>query len=90
MPNTGSVRLANFTDGASNTILIVEAAEAVPWTKPDELAYALDRPLPSLGGQRGDGFLAAFADGSVRLLPKGIEESTLRALITRDGGEPIK
>src|SRR5262249_7725359 len=29
----------DFPDGSSNTILIVEAAETVPWTKPEELPY---------------------------------------------------
>src|SRR2546430_1113440 len=32
-------RFIEFTDGTSNTLLIVEAGEAVPWTKPDELPY---------------------------------------------------
>src|SRR2546428_70002 len=29
----------DFPDGTSNTFLIVEAGEPVPWTKPDELLY---------------------------------------------------
>ncbi len=53
-------RLADITDGLDQTILVVEADESVPWTKPDELPYAPDKPLPALrpeelrgaGGQR--------------------------------------
>jgi hypothetical protein len=76
----------DFPDGTSQTILIVEAARAVPWTKPEDLPYAPDWPLPRLGGFfRGDGFYVACADGSPRYLLQETSEATLRALITRNG-----
>jgi hypothetical protein len=65
-----------------NTILIVEAGEAVPWTKPEELVYDPDKPLPPLGGLFPDGFFAAFADASVRFIPRNTDEKTIRAMIT--------
>jgi hypothetical protein len=37
---TQGTRIADFIDGTSNTILVVEAGEAVPWTRPDDLPYA--------------------------------------------------
>src|SRR5262249_7841979 len=40
----------DFLRGTSNTILIVEAGSAVPWTKPEELILEPDLPLPPLGG----------------------------------------
>jgi hypothetical protein len=59
--------LHDFPDGSANTILIAEAARAVPWTKPEDLPYAPDRPLPRLGGLfRGGVFYIAYADGSVQ------------------------
>jgi prepilin-type processing-associated H-X9-DG protein len=76
-------------DGSSNTILVVEAAQGVPWTKPDDLVFAPNRPLPPLGGHFRSGFNAAFADGSVRLIPQDTPESTLKAAITRNGGEIV-
>jgi hypothetical protein len=79
----------SFLDGTSNTILVVEAAEAVPWTKPDELVYDPNQPLPELGGHFREVILALFADGSVRTIPKQIEEGRLRALITRNGDERV-
>jgi hypothetical protein len=83
------VPLDTFHDGRSNTILVVEAAEAVPWTRPEELVYDPDKPLPPLGGHFGDDILAVFGDASVRAIPKRIGEHNLRALITRDGGEVV-
>jgi hypothetical protein len=85
---TEGIPLKDFTDGAATTILIVEANRLVPWTKPDLLPYLPDRPIPRLG-EKEDGFHAAFADGSVRFL-KEPDEKTLRALITRNGGEKVK
>ena len=76
-------------DGTSNTVMVVEAAEAVPWTKPEELPFAEGSPLPRLGGSMSDGFAALFADGRVRLIDRRVDERTLRNLITPNGGEII-
>jgi hypothetical protein len=83
-------RIVDITDGIANTFMIVEAAEAVPWYKPDVLAYDGKLPLPQLGDKEADLFLAAMGDGSVRTLkPSKLGEKTLRALITITGGEVI-
>jgi Protein of unknown function (DUF1559) len=81
--------IAEFTDGTSNTLMLAEAATPVPWTKPEDLPYDPNQPLPKLGGHRPDGFAAAFCDGSVRILRPITNESVLRALITRNGGETL-
>jgi hypothetical protein len=59
----------------------------VPWSKPDDLRYDPDRPLPPLRCLFRDGFRAVSADGSRHWLPKTASEATLRALITRNGGD---
>ena len=87
--NGRGVSFDQFTDGRSNTILVVEAGEGVPWTKPDELDFDPKAPLPPLGGRFRGGFLVAMADGSVRWVGGNVSEQTLRAAITRAGGEAL-
>jgi hypothetical protein len=92
----------DFPDGLAETLLVAEAGEAVPWSKPEELAYDPGGTLPALGGAfakpshflcyevaREPGFNAAFADGSARFIRGNAGEAALRALFTRNGGEKV-
>ncbi|MFO0805264.1 MAG: DUF1559 domain-containing protein [Gemmataceae bacterium] len=73
---------AIFTDGTSNTLLVAEAAESVPWAKPDDLFYDGVKPLPKLGGPNGT-WVAGIADGSVRTFRRNqIDEKNLRHFIS--------
>jgi hypothetical protein len=87
-PPGKTMKSADITDGPANTLLIVEAYKAVPWTKPADLRDDPDQP-PLLGGVFRDGFQAAMADGSVHFFPTRIPPATLRALITPAGGEKV-
>jgi RNA polymerase sigma factor (sigma-70 family) len=80
---------SDFRDGLSNTILVVEAATPVPWTKPEDLPYVQDQALPRLGGQFKGHFVALFADGDVQLLSRNADEEMLRRAITRNDGEVL-
>jgi hypothetical protein len=80
----------SFTDGTSNTILVAEAGEAVPWSKPADLVYHPNQPLPRLGGLFARGFHVALADGSARFIERArVSEKTLRNAITANDGEPL-
>jgi RNA polymerase sigma factor (sigma-70 family) len=83
------IAIADITDGTSLTIAIVEAAEAVPWTKPADLPYDAKKPLPKLGGLFAKGFHAAFADGSVKWLKKDFDQTQMRIAITRNDAEVL-
>jgi len=87
--NPDGLNMLSFTDGLANTILIVEAAKAVPWSRPDDLPSQPNGPLPGLGGHHVNGFNAVFADGSVHFIPGNTSEPLLRGLITRNGGEKV-
>jgi serine/threonine protein kinase len=85
-----SATFIDFSDGTANTFLIVEAWKPVPWTKPEDISYGADRPLPKLGGMYRDGFHASAADGSIHFIPRDTPESTIRALITHQGAEIVE
>ena len=90
-----SVKLSHVTDGTSNTLMVVEANDAVAWTKPDDLPFdpakhGRGNGLLGAGSAHRDGFNAAFADGSVRFIKSSVPLDVLRALITRSGGEVIR
>lgn len=88
-PGNGGTRFADITDGTSNVILAVETKKpGVPWTKPEDLPFTTDGPLPKLGGWYPGGFNLALCDGSVRFVPDRIDEGLLRLLIMRNDGEP--
>jgi hypothetical protein len=88
-PPERGLRIADITDGMSNTILIAEGANPVPWTKPDDLPFDPRGPLPPLGSPSSRGFTVAIADCSTRFIDRSVPESTIRAMITRNGGEVV-
>jgi|GEM_PF-543679 len=84
------IKLTDFTDGTSNTVMVIETAELVPWAKPGDYPFDPKKALPKIvpvGKEKV--FQAAFADGSVRAIKADTDEKTLKALFTRNGGEVI-
>ncbi len=77
----------DFPDGLANTFLVVDTGKPVPWTKPEDLPYSPDQPLPDLEGHFKDGFWAMTADNRRRWVSRNTSEATLRALITRNAGD---
>lgn len=76
----------DFKDGTSNCLLIVPAQKAVPWTKPEDMTYDPDRPLPEFKDRFYGGNQVLFADGSVSWFPFDMPEANWRAFIVIDDG----
>jgi hypothetical protein len=84
--------IAAFQDGTANTLMVVEAKEAIPWTKPEDLSFdpaRADRSLFGAASAHRGGFNAVFVDGSLRFLSARTDPSFFRSMITRNGGEVI-
>lgn len=79
----------DFLDGTANTLLMAEAGDPVPWTKPDDIPFDPNRP-PKLRGLFKDGYRAVTADGAgPHMIRHDCDEAALRAAITRNGGEKV-
>lgn len=92
-PGAKGTKLAHFTDGTSNTILVVEISHSdIHWMEPrdlpiEELEVWLDpNHKPRLGGEIEGGFVA-YADGSVHYLPRDVTIKELRALLSPAGND---
>jgi len=87
------VPLSSVSDGTSSTLLVVEAASPVPWTKPEDLSLASSDRLLEMGSKHPGGFNASMADGSIRFIKtsgkEAISPQDLRALVTRSGHEVV-
>lgn len=80
----------DFPDGMSNTIFIVEAANAVPWTKPQDVDFDPAKPmLPLMSTHFRGGFHVALGDGFVRMVGPQVSENTFKAAITRNGRDAL-
>jgi hypothetical protein len=90
LPKGGPRIPATIPDGTSNTFLVVEAGEPVPWTKPADLEYDDKKPVPKLGGLFPDGFHAAAFSAEIYFIPRDLKEKDLRHLINPADGEVIE
>ncbi|MHC5536971.1 sigma-70 family RNA polymerase sigma factor [Singulisphaera rosea] len=87
---SGPISIQQISDGTVNTLMVVEAAKSVPWTKPEDIEYSPDKPVPALGHSTKEGFTAVTADGAQHFFRRPLDEESLRRLITRNGGEVLE
>ena len=84
--------MREIKDGTSATIALVEVEplRAVVWTKPEDWQVDMAHPRRGLEANGRKQFVTAWCDGSVQEIPANIDEATLRAYLTRAGGEVVK
>jgi len=73
-------------DGTSNTLMLVEATDGIPWTQPEDLPIADPPTIPKLGIGPGPMFLAAFGDGTLRRLPREMDDKLFAGILLRNDG----
>lgn len=95
----GGTRMAEITDGTSNTIMIATVApeRKIAWTKPEDIVVGPEGP--SIGTPDGiaalhtagsvKGAIVAIADGSVRMLAESLDKGILASIASRSGGEVV-
>jgi hypothetical protein len=83
------VRPHEIRDGLANTLMLVEAARAVPWTKPEDVEIDVQSVRPALGGIFSEGFHASTFHGSVVFVTDVNNDSELRALFGIADGVPF-
>ena len=84
-------RSNDFTDGVSDSLLVIEsgADQAVTWTKPDDLEFDPNDPLAALGTISSGKINAVMADGAPIVLSASIDPTTFKSLVTISGGEIV-
>ena len=95
-PGRESTTDEDFSDGAENTLLLVEVADSgICWTEPRDL-HVTQMPLrinpragQGISSRHAGGVNVLYADGAVNFLPDGLSSKTLRAMLTRDGAEKV-
>jgi hypothetical protein len=81
--------IPTIPDGTSNTALVAEAGDPVIWTRPADLPFNKEGPLPKLGGPFGGQFHVLFCDASVHRIRKDYDPAELKKIIIPDDGELI-
>lgn len=81
-----NISLLMITDGTSNTIAVVEGANPVPWSKPEDLPFPWPGNMPALG-VGGNHFNVLMADGAVtKRSSKDLPAEVFRNVVTMDDG----
>lgn len=84
-PNNRGLKMADITDGTSNTLALGEVAEnfqpwASPWNRRDPADGINEVPWGFGGPPSQNGAFFAFFDGQVRMIGRDIDRSVLRSL----------
>lgn len=88
-------KFSDVTDSLSNTIMVVESSTSTNWLAPVDLSFSQmsftinDASKPAIGSKHAGGVNVARADAAVFYLRPPVPPETLRAWLTRAGGEKV-
>jgi hypothetical protein len=90
LPANKFITMDEITDGASNTILLMEASgrPGMAWSSPSVPAD-LRQVFGGANGFHRGGTVGCMADGSAKFFPNSMDLRVLGKLATRAGGETI-
>ena len=94
-PGSEPVHRGQISDGTSNTILVVERMFPVCWMDPtheitfNDACHGVNTNVYGLGSAHTGGCNVALADGSVQFISNTIKPETLKAMLTKAGGESV-
>jgi hypothetical protein len=83
------VKLEEVTAGTSNTLMVTESDQSVPWTAPEEITSDPTVRGPEMGSQHPGGYHIAMADGWVRFMSYGLNGKTGGPAATRKASEKV-
>jgi len=79
----------DIPDGYSNTALAVEAGEPVVWSKPADVEFDVNKPVPKLGGMFGGVSNVVLCDGFVTRIRRDPDQKLLKYLIMPRDGQAV-
>ncbi|MCM2374530.1 DUF1559 family PulG-like putative transporter [Aporhodopirellula aestuarii] len=94
-PKTGALGPKQVTDGATKTLLLVEARVSSTWTEPLDLDFVgtggkiNSTSGNDFGGVTEGGVCVVTVDGRGHFMPETTAPMTVNALVTPRGGEPL-
>ncbi len=86
-----AARFQDIRDGTSNTAMLVQVKpkNAVPWTAPEDYAFAPEDPLAGVLIGSDGRWICALADGSIHELRGDAPAETVRRLFQRADGKMV-